>query len=106
MGQRFSPPLCSSLISASFKISRDIFFQFLSFEARVPHLQIAHGSVEFSELCSFQQRRMAWMSIEPLVSKLDMLSKYFILLAIMVATMIYSPPDFATENPKSSSSSS
>nr|GLL21166.1 50S ribosomal protein L24, chloroplastic [Ipomoea trifida] len=62
MGQRFSPPLCSSLISASFKISRDIFFQFLSFEAKgiaesfpkpclqigVPHLQIAHGSVEFN----------------------------------------------------------
>nr|GMD79646.1 50S ribosomal protein L24, chloroplastic [Ipomoea batatas] len=63
MGQCFSPPLCSPLISASLKISRDIFFQFLSFEAKciaesfpkaflqigVPHLQIAHGSVEFSE---------------------------------------------------------
>nr|GLL46311.1 50S ribosomal protein L24, chloroplastic [Ipomoea trifida] len=66
MGQRFSPPLCSPLISASFKISRDIFFQFMSFEAKgiaesfpkaflqigVPHLQIAHDSVEFSELDS------------------------------------------------------
>nr|GMD51374.1 50S ribosomal protein L24, chloroplastic [Ipomoea batatas] len=89
MGQRFSPPLCSPLvsalffflspklssislffqllqfltylISASFKISSDIFFQFLSFEAKgiaesspkvflqigVPHLQIAHGSMGY-----------------------------------------------------------
>nr|GMC68758.1 formin-like protein 4 [Ipomoea batatas] len=60
-GEQSAPPIDQAAskgdaISASFKISRDIFFQFLSFEARVPHLQIAHGSVEFSELCSFQQR--------------------------------------------------
>nr|GLL37118.1 DNA helicase [Ipomoea trifida]GMD40303.1 DNA helicase [Ipomoea batatas]GMD41975.1 DNA helicase [Ipomoea batatas]GMD43561.1 DNA helicase [Ipomoea batatas]GMD46678.1 DNA helicase [Ipomoea batatas] len=49
---------------------------------------------------------MAWMIGEPLVSKLAVLSKYFVLPAAMAAAVIYSPPDFATEKPKSSSSSS
>lgn len=58
--------------------------------------------LQFREQC----RKMAWMSGEPLVSKLAALAKYAVLPGVMAAAVIYSPPDFVLRKPKPSSSSS